>query len=103
MKNIKSIVDKEQVLETAVVTVLGKDRVGIIAGVSNLLADSGINIMDISQTIINDVFTMIMLVGFPKDFAEFVSIKNKLEVLGEELGVSISMQHSDIFNTMHRI
>ena len=103
VKNIKSGSDYEKDVQTAVVTVIGKDRVGIIAGVSGLLAECGINIMDISQTIIKDVFTMIMLVGFPDDFNEFIEVKQKLDELGETLGVSITMQHSDIFDAMHRI
>lgn len=103
VKNIKSDNENEADIQTAVVTVIGKDKVGIIAGVSGLLADCGINIMDISQTIIKDVFTMIMLVGFPNDFKEFVEVKKKLDELGVVLGVSVTMQHSDIFDAMHRI
>lgn len=103
MKNNKIIPEKNNENQTAVVTVIGKDKVGIISAVSGLLADSGINIMDISQTIIKDVFTMIMLVGFPENFSDFVRIKDELEELGERLGVSITIQHSDIFDAMHRI
>jgi len=103
IKNIKPDLKTDKEIQTAVVTVIGKDKVGIIAGVSGLLAKCNINIMDISQTIIKDVFTMIMLVGFPDDFKEFVNVKEKLEVLGENLGVSITLQHSDIFDAMHRI
>jgi len=103
IKNIRPDLEKDKSIQTAVVTVIGKDKVGIIAGVSGLLADCGINIMDISQTIIKDVFTMIMLVGFPDDFNEFIKVKEKLEELGENLGVSITLQHSDIFDAMHRI
>lgn len=88
---------------TAVITVVGRDRVGIIAGVAGLLAARQVNIKDISQTILEDVFTMIMLVdlsGMPSDIKD---LSERLEVLGAELGVSIRAQHSDIFDAMHRI
>lgn len=86
----------------AVVTVMGKDRTGIIAKTSTLLADNGINILDITQTIIQNIFTMVMLVDIGGD-NEIVSVSEKLSVLGEELGVEIRVQHEDIFNSMHRI
>ena len=87
----------------AVITVIGKDRVGIICSVSNILAKANINILDISQTIMQDIFTMIMLVDISKSDADFTSIKKDLENLGDELGLSIRIQHEDIFNSMHRI
>lgn len=86
----------------AVVTVMGKDRTGIIAKTSTLLADNGINILDITQTIIQNIFTMVMLVDIGGD-NEIASISEKLSVLGEELGVEIRVQHENIFNSMHRI
>ena len=88
---------------TAVVTVLGKDRVGIIADVSRLLADYGININDISQTILDDIFTMIMMVDLKDNDIENSDIVDKLNALGEELGVTITIQHTDLFDRMHRI
>ena len=87
----------------AVITVIGKDRVGIICSVSNILAKANINILDISQTIMQDIFTMIMLVDISNSAADFTSIKKDLENLGDELGLSIRIQHEDIFNSMHRI
>lgn len=87
----------------AVITVIGKDRVGIICSVSNILAKANVNILDISQTIMQDIFTMIMLVDISNSASDFTSIKNDLENLGEELGLSIRIQHEDIFNSMHRI
>ncbi len=87
----------------AVITVIGKDRVGIIYSVSDILAKAGINILDISQTIMQDIFTMIMLVDISKSADSFSDISKKLEKLGEELGLSIRIQHEDIFNSMHRI
>ena len=88
---------------TAVITVVGVDRVGIIAGVSNLLAQEGINIKDISQTILDNLFTMIMIVDLKEVVIEKSDISEKLNKLGEELGVQITIQHTDLFNAMHRI
>ena len=87
----------------AVVTVTGKDKVGIIAKVSALLAQEGINIKDISQTIMGDIFTMIMMVDLKDVVIEESDISNKLSNLGDELGLSITIQHTDLFNAMHRI
>ncbi len=87
----------------AVITVLGKDRVGIIYSVSDILAKANINILDISQTIMQDIFTMIMLVDISKCEDHFAEISKSLEDLGAELGLSIRIQHEDIFNSMHRI
>ena len=88
---------------TAVITVLGKDRVGIIAGISNLLAKNSININDISQTIMDDVFTMIMMVDLKDVKIEESDISDKLKEFGKENGLSVSIQHTDLFNAMHRI
>lgn len=88
---------------TAVVTVLGRDRVGIIADVSRLLADYGININDISQTILDDIFTMVMIVDLKDLIIEKSDISEKLEDLGKRLGVQITIQHTGLFNAMHTI
>jgi ACT domain-containing protein len=88
---------------TAVISVLGKDKVGIIAKVSTLLAENKININDISQTILDDIFTMIMLVDLQDHEIENSDITEKLNALGEELGVTITIQHTDLFDKMHRI
>ncbi|MCR5200233.1 MAG: ACT domain-containing protein [Saccharofermentans sp.] len=88
---------------TAVISVIGKDRVGIIAGVSALLSENNININDISQTILDDIFTMIMLVDLKDNDIENSDIADKLSALGDELGVVITIQHTDLFNRMHRI
>ncbi len=87
----------------AVITVLGKDRVGIIAGVSNILAQCDVNILDITQTIMQDVFTMITLVDISKCNIPFDDLSERLENKGIELGLKILIQHEDIFNSMHRI
>lgn len=87
----------------AVITVIGRDRVGIIAAVSGILAECGVNILDISQTIMQDVFTMIMLVDTSNTNIGFSKLTDMLEQKGRELEVQIKMQHEDIFNSMHRI
>jgi len=87
----------------AVVTVTGKDKVGIIAMASAECAKYGANIVDISQTVLSEYFAMIMMVsieGLTVDFAEFADAMSKA---GERNGVDIRVMHEDIFNTMHRI
>ena len=93
----------DQEKNTAVVTVLGRDRVGIIAGISNLLAEYDININDISQTILDDIFTMVMIVDLKDVVIEKSDISDRLKTLGDELGVQITIQHTGLFNAMHRI
>ncbi|MBR2524816.1 MAG: ACT domain-containing protein [Clostridiales bacterium] len=88
---------------TAVITVLGKDRVGIIAGISNLLAEYSININDISQTIMDDVFTMIMMVDLKDLEIENSDLSDRLNDFGKQNGLSVTIQHTDLFNAMHRI
>jgi ACT domain-containing protein len=87
----------------AVVTVLGKDKVGIIATISRILAESNVNILDISQTLMQDVFTMIMLTDISGSNIAFNELSDKLEAAGKELGLYVKIQHEDIFNSMHRI
>ena len=87
----------------AVITVIGKDRKGIIAGVSTELANAGINILDISQTIMQGYFVMIMLVDLTDAVGDFNAIAHRLNGLGDELGVEVRMQREDIFNAMHQI
>ncbi len=90
-------------MKRAIITVIGKDMKGIIAKVSTLLADNNINIMDITQTTMQDMFTMIMLCDITDMDTEFSALAESLEVLGNSLGLSIRIQHEDIFNSMHRI
>lgn len=87
----------------AIVTVVGPDRVGIIAEVCTLLAKLGINIVDISQTVMQDFFTMIMLTDLSKANTDFDGIADALSAKGEEMGLSIRVQREDIFQSMHRI
>ena len=87
----------------AIVTVIGKDRVGITAAVCALLAQHNINILDISQTVLQDYFTMVMLVDTAACDKSIVEISQLLEQAGQERGLSIRIQREDIFNAMHRI
>ena len=86
----------------AVVTVLGKDRTGIIAAVSGLLYREGVNILDISQTILSGMFTMIMLVEMGEG-SHYDDVREKLLKMAEEMNLEIRVQRSDIFDAMHRI
>ena len=90
-------------MKKCIVTVLGKDTVGIVAKVCTYLAENKINVLDISQTIMQELFTMVMLVDLSGTDAAFESITAKLEALEKELGVSIRIQHEDLFQSMHRI
>ncbi|MDD2569036.1 MAG: ACT domain-containing protein [Clostridia bacterium] len=91
-------------MHRAIITVLGKDRVGIIYNVTKVLSEFNINVLDINQTIMDGkTFTMVMLVdteGMNKDYKDVV---DALAAKGEELGVSIRMQREDVFNAMHSI
>ena len=87
----------------AVITVIGKDKKGIIAGVSTVLAGAGINILDISQTTLQEYFAMIMLVDMTDATSAFHEISRKLDEKGQELGMQIKIQREDIFNAMHQI
>ncbi len=87
----------------AIITVLGCDRVGIIADVTAALARNNINILDISQTIMQDIFTMIMLADISGSRKTLAEIEEEMEAVGKNLGVSVTVQHADLFNSMHRI
>ena len=87
----------------AIVTVIGKDRVGIIAGICVTLSGLNVNVLDISQTILQDLFTMNMLVDLTGASVPYSEIVSALEAEGERLGVSVRIQREDIFNAMHRI
>ena len=87
----------------AVITVLGKDRVGIIAGITAALAENQVNILDISQTILQDYFTMIMLVEPPAEGLSLPELSGRLEAVGEQLGVQVRVQHEAVFTAMHRV
>ncbi len=87
----------------AIVTVIGKDKPGIIAKVSTALAENVVNIEDISQTLMQDNFTMLMLCDLSLSKLPLAKLQANLVELGKEIGVSIHVQHEDIFNAMHKI
>ena len=87
----------------AIVTVIGKDHVGITAAVCSLLAQHNINILDITQTVLQDLFCMIMLVDISALNCELAQLVETMAQLGERSGLSIHVKHEDIFNSMHRI
>lgn len=86
-----------------IITVLGKDKVGIIARVCVFLSEDGINILDISQTIVQGFFNMMMIVDMTGATRPFDDVYQGLEDLGKEIGVEIKLQREDIFDSMHRI
>ncbi|MGN0354059.1 MAG: ACT domain-containing protein [Muricoprocola sp.] len=90
-------------MKKTIITVVGKDTVGIIAKVCTFLADNNVNILDISQTIVDGFFNMMMVTDATKATKEFSVLSSELKVLGEEIGVVIRCQHEEIFNKMHRI
>lgn len=90
-------------MKKSIITVVGKDTVGIIAKVCTYLAENNINILDISQTIVQGYFNMMMIVDAHNAKNEFGIISDELNNLGEEIGVQIKIQQEDIFNSMHRI
>lgn len=87
----------------AIVTVVGEDKKGIIAKVSTALYENDINIQDISQTIMQNMFTMIMLIDFHSSSISVQEISDKLNAVAEEMGLSIHVQREEIFTSMHRI
>lgn len=87
----------------AVVTVTGKDKKGIIAKVSGFLAERGINIEDISQTIMGEYFAMIMIVDMSEAKQELAELAKECADMGKQIGMAIYLQHEDIFNAMHNV
>ena len=90
-------------MKKTIITVVGKDTVGIIAKVCTYLAENNVNILDISQTIVQGFFNMMMVADATNSKKDGGQIAEELENLGKEIGVSIRCQHEDIFNMMHRI
>lgn len=87
----------------AVVTVIGKDTVGILAKVSNICAEYNANIIEVTQSVLQELFCMIMLVDISKLNTEFASLSATLGELGKEMDISVHVMHEDLFNSMHRI
>ena len=91
------------IMKRTIITVVGKDTVGIIAKVCTYLAENGINILDISQTIVQGYFNMMMIVDLSGTEKPFADISKELAQIGEEIGVDIKCQREEIFEKMHRI
>lgn len=93
----------EKTMDRAIITVVGKDTVGIIAKVCTYLAGCGINVLDISQTIVSGFFNMMTIVDLTRARRPFATISAELDTLGDQIGVSIKIQREEIFEKMHRI
>ena len=89
--------------EFVIVTVIGLDRTGIVAQISNILAENNVNIEDISQTILDKFFAMIMLVNISQNKKSFEELQELLENKGKEMNLEVKVQHENIFKAMHRI
>lgn len=87
----------------AIITVLGKDTVGILAKVSSACAEENVNIIEVTQSVLQDMFAMIMLSEFDSEKVSFDEFQKKLDKLGDENGLKIHVMHEDIFNSMHKI
>lgn len=87
----------------AILTVLGADRTGIVAAIATALAEAGVNIEDIRQTILDGVFTMTMLVTLDESCLDFAAVQSRLAEAGTALGVQVTLQREDLFRYMHRI
>ena len=87
----------------AIITVIGKDAVGILAKVSDTCANSNVNIVEVTQSVLHDMFAMIMLVEIDKSTISFDRFREELDKVGEETKTKIHLMHEDIFNSMHRI
>ena len=93
----------ENTADKTIITVVGKDTVGIIAKVCTYLSENGVNVLDISQTIVSGYFNMMMIIELQNATKDFGAICDELNELGNEIGVNIKLQHENIFNKMHRI
>lgn len=87
----------------AVITVIGKDNVGILHQVSGVCANYKANVLEVTQSVLQDMFAMIMMVDITNMTTDFTKLSDELNKLGEDLGLSIHAMHEDIFNAMHRI
>ncbi len=87
----------------AVITVIGKDNVGILAKVSDACAQASVNIVEVTQSVLQEMFAMIMLVEIDKSTVSFEELKESLSAVGEKTNTKIHIMHEDIFNSMHRI
>lgn len=90
-------------MKKAIVTVIGKDMVGILAKVSTMCAQCNVNVIEVTQSVLQDMFAMIMLVDISGLNCNFTEFSGRLDATGKDLGLQISAMHEDIFNSMHRI
>ena len=93
----------DKTMDKAIITVVGKDTVGIIAKVCTYLAEKGVNVLDITQTILSGYFNMMMIVDLAASTKSFAEVSNELDTLGESIGVTIKIQRAEIFEKMHGI
>ena len=94
--------NKEQIMRL-VITVVGKDRVGIVSDIASICKELHVNIMDITQKVFDDMFAMVMLAQMTDSSAPFETVADRLEKCGDDAGLKIHTMHEDIFNSMHRI
>ncbi len=87
----------------AVITVIGKDNVGILHKVSGVCSEMGVNVIEVTQSVLQDMFSMIMLVDIGSMTRDFADLVDDMTALGEKLGLSIHTMHEDIFNSMHNV
>lgn len=102
-KQQKAQMIKQNIMDKTIITVVGKDTKGIIAKVCTYLADNNVNILDISQTIVQEYFNMMMIVDMQEMEKPFAEIADELAKLGESIGVQVKCQREEIFDMMHRI
>ena len=100
---IRSHDQKEVYDMKAVVTVIGKDMVGILAKVTAICAEYNVNVIEVTQSILQDMFAMIMMVDISKSTVAFRALVDRFEALGTEMNLKIHLMHEDVFNTMHHI
>lgn len=93
----------KEVEQRIIVTVIGKDKIGIIAAVANAMAEANVNILDINQTRMQGLFTMFLVADISESKLEFSELTKRLEQVGEQIGLKITAQREDVFNFMHRI
>ena len=99
----KFMKSEDSTVKKGIITVVGKDQVGIIAKVCTYLAENDVNILDISQTIVQGYFNMMMIVNHDASSKAFNDLSDELASLGKGIGVDIKIQHEEIFNMMHRL
>ena len=103
MHRFHQVQRSEVIFRRAVVTVIGKDTVGILHKVSGICAEYNVNVIEVTQSVLQDMFAMIMLVDITAINADFAKLVDRMDRLGKELGLSIHTMHEDIFNSMHTV